>query len=44
MKGAFCYLPILCAKQGEFRACSKLSPQAQARMAVLFDIPVPVLR
>jgi hypothetical protein len=44
MKGAFCYLPILRAKQDEFRACSKLSSQTQAQMAVLFDTPVPVLR
>jgi hypothetical protein len=44
MKGVFCYLPILRAKQGEFRACGKLSPQAKTRTAVLFDIPVPALR
>lgn len=44
MKAVFCYLSILRAKQGEFRACRSLSPQAQARMAMLFDIPIPVLR
>jgi hypothetical protein len=40
----FCYLPILRAKQGEFRALGALSPLARSRLLPLFDVPIPVLR
>lgn len=43
MKRAFCYLPILRAKQGEFSAVQALSPDARSRLVPLFDLPVPLL-
>lgn len=44
MRGAYCYLPVLRAKKGEFRAVHSLSPSARSRLVPLFDVPVPVLR
>lgn len=44
MRSAYCYLPILRAKEGEFHAVGSLSPAACSRLVPLFDIPIPVLR
>lgn len=41
MCGAYCYLPILPARGGAFRAVSALSPDAQSRLTPLFSIPAP---
>jgi hypothetical protein len=43
VKRAFCYLPILRAKLGEFGAVQALSPDARSRLVPLFDVPVPLL-
>ena len=44
MRGAYCYLPILTARDGAFRAVSTLSPLARSRLTPLFDVPAPVLK
>jgi T4 beta protein len=41
MKGAYCYLPILKAREGSFSAIRSLSPAARSRLSPLFDIPKP---
>jgi hypothetical protein len=41
MRGAYCYLPILRARGGHFRAVGALSPLARSRLTPLFDVPVP---
>lgn len=41
MRGAFCYLPILPARGGAFRAVSWLSSDARSRLIPLFNIPAP---
>ena len=43
MRGTYCYLPILPARGGAFRAVSWLSPTARSRLIPMFDIPDPVL-
>jgi hypothetical protein len=43
MRGSYCYLSILPARKGAFRAVDMLSPLARSRTAHLFDVPVPVL-
>jgi len=44
MRGVYCYLPVLRAKEGEFRAVRSLSPSARSRLVPLFDVPIPVLK
>lgn len=44
MRGAYCYLPILPARGGAFRAVGALSPLARSRLAPLFDIRSVVLK
>ena len=44
MKAAYCYLPILPARWGQFRAVGRLSPTARSRLTPLFDVHVPVLK
>jgi hypothetical protein len=39
MRGSFCYMPVLPARFGAFRALAGLSPIAKSRTAPLFDIP-----
>lgn len=41
MRGAYCYLPILPARDGAFRAVSWLSSDARSRLTPLFNIPAP---
>jgi hypothetical protein len=41
MKAAFCYLPIIKARQGSFDAIRSISPIARSRLCPLFDIPRP---
>ncbi|MBI2311600.1 MAG: hypothetical protein HYU77_03755 [Betaproteobacteria bacterium] len=41
MRGAYCYLPILPARGGAFRAVGSLSSDARSRMTPLFNIPAP---
>ena len=42
MRGVYCYLPILPARGGAFRAVAKLSPLARSRLIPLFDVPLRV--
>lgn len=44
MRGAFCYLPILPARFGAFRAVGALSPIARSRLTPIFDVRAVVLR
>ncbi len=44
MRASYCYLPILPARWGQFRAVSATSPLARSRMTPLFDVPAPVLK
>ena len=44
MRGTYCYLPILPARKGAFRAMDVLSPPARSRLTPLFDVPSPVLK
>lgn len=41
MQGAYCYLPILPARDGAFRAVASLSSIARSRLTPLFYIPAP---
>lgn len=43
MRATYCYLSILPARKGSFRAVDTLSPLARSRSIPLFDIPLPVL-
>lgn len=44
MRGAYCYLPILPARGGAFRAVAALSPDAQSRLTPFFNVPAPALK
>ena len=44
MRGSYCYVPILPARYGAFRAVASLSPFARSRIAPMFDVPNIVLR
>jgi len=44
MRGAYCYMPILPARDGAFKAIEWLSAIACSRLIPLFDIPSPILR
>lgn len=41
MRGTYCYLPILPARGGAFRAVRSLSSSARSRLVPLFNIPAP---
>ena len=41
MQGAYCYLPILPARDGAFRAVASLSSIARSRLTPLLYIPAP---
>jgi len=43
MRDAYCYLPILPARGGHFRAVDALSSLARSRLIPFFDVPAPVL-
>lgn len=44
MRASFCYLPILPARGGAFRAVALLSPIAVSRIGLMFNVPAPVLK
>lgn len=44
MRGSYCYMPIVPARFGAFRALASLSPMASSRTAPMFDIPNVVLK
>jgi hypothetical protein len=44
MRGGYCYLPILPARGGAFRAVGAISPEARSRLAPLFNVPAPALK
>lgn len=44
MRGTYCYMPILPARDGAFKAIEWLSAPACSRLTPLFDIPSPILR
>lgn len=44
MRASYCYLPILPARSGAFRAIAQLSPDAVSRLNPMFDVPAPVLK
>lgn len=44
MRGSYCYLPILPARFGAFRAVGALSPIARARLTPMFDVRSVVLK
>lgn len=44
MRGAYCYLPILPARFGAFRAVGALSPVARSRLTPMFDVRTVVLK
>ncbi len=44
VRASYCYLPILPARSGAFRAVAALSPDAVSRITPMFDVPVPVLK
>jgi len=44
MRGAYCYIPILPARDGAFKAIEWLSALTCSRLTPLFDIPTPILR
>ena len=44
MRASYCYLPILRARGGQFKAVAALSPEARSRLIPLFDVPAPVLK
>jgi len=41
MRASYCYLPILPARSGAFRAVAALSPDAVSRITPMFDVPAP---
>jgi len=43
MRGAYCYLPILPARRGAFRAVGALSPSARSRLTPMFDVRTALL-
>ncbi len=44
MRGSYCYMPILPARYGAFRAVASLSPIGRSRIAPMFDVPNVVLK
>lgn len=44
MRGSYCYMPILPARYGAFRAVVSLSPIGKSRIAPMFDVPNVVLK
>ena len=44
MRGSYCYMPILPARYGAFRALASLSPIGRSRIAPMFDVPNVVLK
>ena len=44
MRGSFCYMPILPARYGVFRAMAVLSSLARSRTAPMFDVPNIILK
>lgn len=44
MRGSYCYMPILPARYGAFRAVASLSPIGRSRIAPIFDVPNVVLK
>jgi hypothetical protein len=44
MRGTYCYMPILPARGGHFRAVNGLSPLARSRVTPLFDVPAVMLK
>ena len=44
MRGSFCYMPILPARYGAFRAVASLSPAGKSLIAPVFDVPNVVLK
>lgn len=44
MRASYCYLPVLPARSGAFRAVAALSPDAVSRITPMFDVPAPALK
>ena len=44
MRGSYCYLPLLKARDGQFKAVGTVSPTARSRFAPLFDVEPPNAR
>ncbi len=44
MRGAYCYLPVLPARGGAFRAVGALSSLARSRLTPMFDVRAPILK
>lgn len=44
MRGSYCYLPILPARGGAFRAVGALSPLARSRLTPMFDVRAALLK
>jgi hypothetical protein len=44
MRGSYCYMPILPARYGAFRAVASLSPIGRSCIAPMFDVPNVVLK
>lgn len=44
MKGSYCYVPVLPARGGAFRALAAISPIVRSRLTPLFNVPAAVLK
>lgn len=44
MRGAYCYLPILPARSGAFRAVGALSPSGRSRLTPMLDVRAVLLK
>ncbi|HTQ76302.1 MAG TPA: hypothetical protein VMI74_18640 [Burkholderiales bacterium] len=44
MRASYCYVPVLPARGGAFRAIAALSPDARVRLTPVFNIPAAILK